>query len=127
MRNKVVFGLISIMLIIGMVFMACDTPTNDDGDNTAITPQTTKFEGTWKNPYGSHSTYTFTGYNVTFTNDSNNSWSGTFTFTDTTITFNRPVDMPTSWTQTYELLETSLTLTNIAEQPSGNYGTFEKQ
>jgi hypothetical protein len=123
MKNKrFLAGIPGLVLVFGLIICGC--PTDSDGGGGG---NVAKFEGVWRNPYGSHATYIFTGYDVSFTNDSNVSWSGTFTFNDTTITFNNPNGTPASWTQTYTLSETSLTLTNIEGQPGSSYGTFEKQ
>jgi hypothetical protein len=79
----------------------------------------TKFEGVWRNPYGSHQTYTFTGNTVVRTADDSQTWSATFVFTDTTITFT-----PTSgssWTQNYTLSESVLSIDADGSHPSGPF------
>jgi predicted small secreted protein len=92
MKNRIVKGLVIVMLIAGLALSACDTTTGGGSNNTTgggdETSQTPKFEGTWK-----HITtevdfrYIFTGNSFISTADGETTRVGTFTFTDTTITF----------------------------------------
>jgi hypothetical protein len=44
MRNKLFFGLIGVMLIIGLAFISCDPESDSKGSNGTTT---SPFEGTW--------------------------------------------------------------------------------
>jgi hypothetical protein len=118
-HKQFVMGMVSLMLVFALIIIGCPTD-NTDGDNDGETEIT--FEGTWRNPYGSHQTYTFSGNTVTRTADDGITWTVTFTFTDTTITFNPSSD--SSWTQEYTLSATEL---KITEDGAHAYGTFIKQ
>jgi hypothetical protein len=86
-------------------------------------PPVTKFEGRWRNPYGSHPTYVFTNDSYTFSNDGGSSEQGMFVFSDTTITFN-PLGGE-SRTQGYTWEGTKFTLVQIPN--FSFYGPFEKE
>jgi hypothetical protein len=95
-KQTFLMGIFSLILIFGLILIGC--PTDGEGGENKMT----KFEGTWRNPNGNHSAYTFVNDTYTLTNNSGEILSqGTFTFTDTTITF-IPVNGE-EWTQTYTL------------------------
>jgi len=106
------FGIVALLAIIGLSLVMCN-----DGNGSAET----KFEGTWRNPYGSNVTFVFTGNLYTQSNNNGAINSGTFTFTETTITFVSKDDG--TWTQGYTLSGTTLTLQQI---PGRNYGPYVK-
>jgi hypothetical protein len=108
-------GILSMALVFGFVLVGCK---DDPPEDTA-----TKFEGTWRNPYGNHPTYAFTNHTFDFTNDSGTAGSGTFTFTDTTITF--VWSNGNTWSQGYSFPSGDLALAN--EGGASYYGTFVKQ
>jgi hypothetical protein len=118
--SALVFGL-------GLSLTSCEdlsgnNSSNSGGDDNQ-TAGTLTFEGTWRNPFGSHPTFTFTNDSFVSFNDSNpRIFQGSFTFTDSEITF-----IPSTgdtWTQGYTLSATELILTQV---PNHNYGTFVKQ
>jgi hypothetical protein len=106
------------MLITGLALSACKTTTDE-------TPQTTKFEGTWK-----HTTtqvdfkYVFTNNSFKATNNGKTTRAGTFTFTDTTISFD--CGQYGKWTQNYTLSEND-TKWQLENDGSHDRGTFIKQ
>jgi len=62
------------------------TGCSKDDENKIINPQTTPFEGTWKNDYNGNLLYKFAGSDVVWVESSNMSYKGTFEYTDTDIT-----------------------------------------
>jgi hypothetical protein len=115
-KKWLLLGITGLALVFGLIFIGCPTDSDGEGGNV------TKFEGVWRNPNGSHQTYTFTGNTVVRTADDGQTWSATFVFTDTTITFTSTSG--SSWTQNYTLSESELSIDTDGSHP---YGTFEKQ
>jgi hypothetical protein len=114
MKNKV-FLAIGFILVFSFVFVGCAS--------APVNRQLIEFEGTWKNPNGSQPTYTFIGDTWTFSNNNNQSMSGTFTFTDKRMTF--IVDgSGRKWTQPYTFEGNTLRLTQVE---GSNFGPFVKQ
>lgn len=103
-------GFIAVLAIIGLSMTACG------GDDT------TKFEGTWRNPGGNNPTFTFIGNTYTHSNNAGAINSGTFTYTQTRISFTTTTG--DTWSQMYELTGNTLRLEQI---PGRNFGPFVKQ
>jgi hypothetical protein len=120
MKKQTVFtGIFSLILVFGLTLAGCPGTTNGgEGEETKMT----KFEGTWRNQYGSHYTYTFTADTFTLKNDTVEPRTGIFTFTDTEIIFTLSGGTP--WTQEYTLSGDTLTLVTNGINP---YGAFIKQ
>jgi hypothetical protein len=118
MKNKLFLaGVLGFALVLGLVLSGCDNGNGNGGSNA------TKFEGVWRNPNGSHQTYTFTENTVTRTADDDITWSATFDFTDTAITFTPASG--NSWTQNYILSGSVLSLDVDENHPYGPF-LFQK-
>ena len=78
MKNKLLLGLIGVLLVFG--FVACDNGTTD----TAKNGSPTKFEGTWIRT--DSATLVFKDNTV---NVANGTYVGTFTFNDSEIIFTK--------------------------------------
>jgi hypothetical protein len=119
MKNKLfLIGLLGTILVCGFLIIGCVSSASIS--NVTIP----SLEGTWRNPQGSHPVYTFIGNNVTFRNDKNSSWEGTFIQTSNEITFTKETGTQATWTQEYKFKGNKLTLKKAA---GVNYGTFVKQ
>jgi hypothetical protein len=92
--------------------------------NSPVLAEIHSLEGMWRNPSGSHPTYTFMGDRVSFKDDRGNSWEGSFILTLTEITFIKETGTEAVWTQEFTFKGDALKLERM---PGHHYGTFKKQ
>jgi hypothetical protein len=122
MRNKKFWGLIGLMLVIGMVLIGCENGTTDDDKGSP-----TKFEGKWmKSGYG----YIFKNNDVTTISPDYNPSTpdGTFEFTETVITFTYPNQKEPTVTADYTLNGNTLHLSNYSDSSGSDWvGDFTKE
>jgi hypothetical protein len=126
MKNRVLRGLMIIMLVFGLALLACNTDTDSD-DTAAIT----KFEGTWVNE-SAKAKYVFTGNNWRLVRDGRAEDSiGTFTFTESpnSIRFTATGGSRGNWSYTYEFKNDNsiLNFTGSNNGPASSTGDFTKQ
>jgi hypothetical protein len=115
MKERTVFwGMISLLLAFGLIFMGCPT---DGGTEEG---EMTKFEGSWQNqhPDAAHATYTFANDMVTYTRDDFEAQLGTFTYNDTSIEMSFANNIRVNFA--YQLTKTTLYL-NWLEGGDGQY------